>query len=818
MNSLFRFSKRVLAFSLFIFAVTLSSSKCNAQTTFWTETFTNGCTSLCNSFTGVNGAWTVTATGTNGAKANTWYWSCAENGNAAGTCGTGCGNDASMHVGNVPGSPAAAFFCPTGDCGAAYDATNAQVVTNKRAESPTINCTGKNNITISFNYIERGQGTSDNATLWYFDGTSWSQLIDLAKTPTGVGCGTQGFWTNYSQLLPASANNNANVKIGINWTNNGDGIGNDPSIAVDDITLSIPAGTAPVSAFTISDDAICPGSCVSFSDQSTNTPTSWSWTFNGGNPASSSSQNPGIVCFNSPGTYTITLLVSNAFGNNSSSQTITVFPNAVADAGFDWTVCAGTGVSLSASGGVSYSWALSTGLSATNISNPIATPSTTTTYTVTVTDGNGCTGSDNVIININPLPTVTINPSSYNLCKGQGVQLTASGASSYSWSPTIGLNASVGASVFANPGSSSTYTVTGTDVNGCKNEATSVITVSDAPLVAASITNANPCPGGGAINLTVIGGIQPYTFSWSNGATTQNLSNLIAGNYTVTVYAGPCSVINTYAIGAGTYAPTLSVTNLYSCSARLNWTATASVAFYYVRYKVTGTATWSTAVNVGNVLFYDFTGLAANTTYTFSVAAFCPGNQNLGWRSKNGKTQVCTAPINPVVTNLTNNSVTVSWSSACSPASFTFQYRKSGTTVWTSINTTATSATANNLVTATQYDFRVRSSCGTGVNSAFTAIQNFTTPRFEDTEPENQFAIFPNPNSGSFVLQIPALKNDGEISIYNITGQMIYHSLVLSNENSSSQKIILENISSGLYEVVITDGAETLKHRLIIQK
>lgn len=143
----------------------ISFSFANAQTTFWTETFTNGCTSLCTTFTGVNGGWTITSTGTNGAKANTWFFSCAENGNAAGQCGSGCnGSDASMHVGNIAGSPAAAFFCPTGDCGAAYDATNAQVVTNKRAESPTINCSGKSNITISFNYMERGQGTSDDAT------------------------------------------------------------------------------------------------------------------------------------------------------------------------------------------------------------------------------------------------------------------------------------------------------------------------------------------------------------------------------------------------------------------------------------------------------------------------------------------------------------------------------------------------------------------------------------------------------------------------------------------------------------------------------
>ena len=292
MNSFFKVFKLTLAFSLFIFCA-------HAQTTFWTETFTNGCTSLCTTFTGVNGVWTVASTGTNQTKANTFYFSCAENGNAAGQCGTGCGSDASLHVGNVPTSPNAAFFCPTGDCGAAFDAGlgNNKVVTNKRAESPTIDCSGRNNITLAFNYLERGAGTNDNATLWYYDGTTWSQLVDLAKTSTGCGSG-QGLWTAYSTLLPASANGNANVKVGFNWTNNDDGAGNDPSFAVDDITLTVPAGgTPPTSAFTISDNTICPGTCITFTDQSTNTPTSWAWTFSGGSPSTSSSQNPGNCLF-----------------------------------------------------------------------------------------------------------------------------------------------------------------------------------------------------------------------------------------------------------------------------------------------------------------------------------------------------------------------------------------------------------------------------------------------------------------------------------------------------------------------------------------
>src|SRR5690606_17467848 len=113
---------------------------------------------------------------------NKFYVSCQENGNNAGQCGSGCGNDQSLHVGNVSTSTAAFFFCPSGDCGAAYDDSSPAEATDKRCESPTINCTGQSNITIAFNYIENGENTGDDASLWYFDGSTWANINALAKT------------------------------------------------------------------------------------------------------------------------------------------------------------------------------------------------------------------------------------------------------------------------------------------------------------------------------------------------------------------------------------------------------------------------------------------------------------------------------------------------------------------------------------------------------------------------------------------------------------------------------------------------------------
>ncbi|MCX8081188.1 MAG: hypothetical protein N3F09_08135 [Bacteroidia bacterium] len=213
----------------------------------WTETFSNGCGSGCLATS--YGGWTQTNTGANGAAANVWYVSGAECGNSAGNCGSSCtgplGIDPSLHLGANPTSQCAAcLFCPSGDCGAAYDASSfcicgsSGVTTNKRMESPAINCTGYSNIRVRFNFIHYGQPGNDQASFWYYNGSAWTQLGVFPQTNT-TSCGGQGLWSDFDIALPASANNNPNVRIGFNWTNNADGSGYDPSFAVDDIEVYV---------------------------------------------------------------------------------------------------------------------------------------------------------------------------------------------------------------------------------------------------------------------------------------------------------------------------------------------------------------------------------------------------------------------------------------------------------------------------------------------------------------------------------------------------------------------------------------------------
>ncbi len=162
-----------------------------------------------------------------------------------------------------------------------------------------------------------------------------------------------------------------------------------------------------------------------------------------------------------------------------------------------------------------YAWTPAADLSSTSISNPVASPAATASYTVSVTDTRGCTSSDNLTVNIGTLPTVTASSDAVGnlICEGEDVVLTGSGtAVSYTW------DNSVSDGIAFEPATTATYTVTGTDASGCENIATITITVNTAPTVIASsdATGDMICEGESVV-LTASG--TATSFTWNNSVT-----------------------------------------------------------------------------------------------------------------------------------------------------------------------------------------------------------------------------------------------------------------------------------------------------------
>ncbi len=218
---------------------------------------------------------------------------------------------------------------------------------------------------------------------------------------------------------------------------------------------------APVASFSADNTSICPGNCINFTDNSTNTPTAWSWSFPGSNTPTSTVKNPSNICYPNTGTYSVTLTASNSAGGNTSTinSYITVNPLPttpsinVTPSTF---VCQGQTTTLTVSNpcaGCNYTWS-PTFQTGTTIQN-----TSTATFSVSASNNCGQVTSNSVSIIVNPLPpTPTITNNS-------GL-LTSSSASGNQWYFN-GSPLSSQTSQSLSPTQSGNYYVIVTDGNGC---------------------------------------------------------------------------------------------------------------------------------------------------------------------------------------------------------------------------------------------------------------------------------------------------------------------------------------------------------------
>ena len=254
---------------------------------------------------------------------------------------------------------------------------------------------------------------------------------------------------------------------------------------------------------------------------------------------------------------------------------------------------------MQASGASTYAWSPSTSLSATSGSTVVATPTSSITYNILGTDLNGCTGLTTSVVTINPLPVIGVSAISTTFCNGQSTTITATGATSYVWSPSTGLSSTSGNTVTANPTTSTTYSITGTDVNGCQASNLIPITVNQLPVVSISPNTPSICPGEFA-TLFATGALN---YHWSTNA----LGNTIAVNPVVnTTY----SVTGSDANGCTAMATTLVIINpvpiIYAVAQQSaicigqSTTITASGAIDYIWTPSTGLSASTGSVVIAN--------------------------------------------------------------------------------------------------------------------------------------------------------------------------------------------------------------------------
>jgi gliding motility-associated-like protein len=214
--------------------------------------------------------------------------------------------------------------------------------------------------------------------------------------------------------------------------------------------------------------------------------TQLNWNWNLGNQVQSGLSTPAVQTYVQPGTYQIRATATNIHGcRDTATTTVNVYAIPVVKTGMDTLVCKGTGITLSANGANSYSWSPSAGLSCSNCANPVANPANATTYIVTGTTPQGCSSSDTIKVSVQYPFDMTVSRGD-SLCKGSSLRMSASGASSYSWYPTEGLDQSNGPTTMAMPNTTTNYRVIGSDDKGCfKDTAYVLVKVFQIPTVEA---------------------------------------------------------------------------------------------------------------------------------------------------------------------------------------------------------------------------------------------------------------------------------------------------------------------------------------------
>ena len=419
----------------------------------------------------------------------------------------------------------------------------------------------------------------------------------------------------------------------------------DMSIATTSVTINQP--TALSGTITSQTNVGCTSSTGSVTVAGNGGTPTYAYTFNGVTFQASGTFN-GL----SVGTYVVTTM-DQAHCTTTNSVTITqVTPITVGISGGS-PICAGNCVNLTStvSGGTpsyTYNWApVFSGSPSLN-----DCPASGTNYTLTVTDANGCIGSATSAVNVNRLPyVIPIASPSSTICTGSSVDLTGSGAVQYSWTQNV-----IDGQAFV-PASTTTYTLTGVDANGCSNTASVTISLTNAPVATFSYTGspycqsaANPLPtfsgGGTAGNFTSSAGLvflNPSTgqvdFTSCNNGTYTVTNTIPASGSCPAVSATSTIIINplqdssfhyttqTYCQSGTNPIPTITGTpgGTFTCSVGFVFlnTATGQINLALgttgtdvVTYTTPGPCATSMSVNIA-------VNAAPNATFSYTASPYC---------------------------------------------------------------------------------------------------------------------------------------------------------------------------------------------------
>ncbi|MBP0902413.1 beta strand repeat-containing protein [Mariniflexile gromovii] len=622
-------------------------------------------------------------------------------------------------------------------------------------------------------------------------------------------------------------------------------------VAVSTFTVTQPAST--VSGTTVVTNVSCNGGTNGTINL---TPTGGTapYTFNWGGGVTTEDRT-GLAA----GSYSVTITDANGCTGTVSGITVTQ-PPALVSTGSQTNISCNGGsngsATVNATGGTpgyTYSWSPSGGTAAT------ATGLTAGTYTVVVTDANGCTATRNFTLTQPTALSASITAQTNVACNGgsNGAStVAATGGTApytYTWS-----NGATTASVVGI--AAGTYNVTVTDANGCTSAAS--VTITEPTTLSASITAQTnvACNGGsnGASTVAATGGTAPYTYTWSNGATTASVVGIAAGTYNVTVtdangctsaasvtitepttlsasitaqtnvscnggsngastvaatggtapytytWSNGATTASVVGIAAGTYNATVTDANGCTSAASVTITEPTTLsASITAQTNVScngGSNGASTVTATGGTASYTY--LWSNGATTASVVGIAAGTYNVTVTDANGCTSATSVTITeptPIINTVTQNAAVLT----ADQTGASYQW-------YACPNTLLDGETSQNFTATTNGDYKVVITNGScSVESACVTVSSLSSDTFEN---KSKFTMYPNPTNRNVNIKSSL---GGDFQIINQLGQTV--KTFKANANNEIA-VYVGDLSDGLYFVKSTQNPNVSSKKLVIKK
>lgn len=480
--------------SPFNISITGVGSVCNGNTVTLTAngatsyTWTNGITNGVAFTPTISQTYSVTATNSVGCT-KTVTTSITVNSNPTITATASSSLLCKGNTATLTASGATSYTWTSGPTASIYAVTPTVTTSYTVTGSNASGCTNSTVKTITVNNLPTVTALASNSVI----------CNGNATTLSGAGATTYTWTNGVTNGVAFSPSTTATYTV----------TGTDANGCKNSATKTITVNNLPNVTASVSNSVVCNGSSTTLSGAGA---TTYTWT-NGVTNG---------VAFSPSTTTTYTVSGTDANGCiNSTTKTVTVNPLPNVTIGSSTTtLCSGQSATLTSSGATNYTWT-----SGPSNSIYIVTPSVTSTYSVIGVSSNGCSNSATKTITVNALPVITASASNSIVCNGGSTILSGSGATSYTWSNGVTNG------VAFTPSATNTYTVIGTDMNGCENSATKIITVNALPTITTVSNYSTLCTGQSA-TLTATGAIN---YTWTSGANNANyvVTPSVTTTYTV---------------------------------------------------------------------------------------------------------------------------------------------------------------------------------------------------------------------------------------------------------------------------------------------